>query len=90
MSRKNNILDLTEPKKRQISWYLYIYEHLKFHAQLSWAWKKFYNLEARSRVPIFQDYGTKYPIMDTLNQRQLTPRQLAPLKRQTKITHLIL
>ena len=21
-----------------------VYEHLKFHAQLSWAWKKFYNL----------------------------------------------
>ena len=23
------------------------YEQLKFHAQLSWAWKKFYNLGAR-------------------------------------------
>ena len=28
--------------------YFSIHEQLKFHAQLSWAWKKFYNLEARS------------------------------------------
>ena len=27
--------------------YFSFYEQLKFHAQLSWAWKKFYNLEAR-------------------------------------------
>ena len=26
---------------------LVFYEQLKFHAQLSWAWKKFYNLGAR-------------------------------------------
>ena len=26
--------------------YLSFYEHLKFHAQLSWAWKKFYHLGA--------------------------------------------
>ena len=44
LSRKNCILGLSEPKKSQISWYFYTYEHLKFHAQLSWAWKKFYNL----------------------------------------------
>ena len=25
-----------------------IYEQEKFHAQLSWAWKKFYNLGAKS------------------------------------------
>ena len=42
MSGKNNILGLTEYKKAEF----YIYEHLKFRAQLSWAWKKFYNLEA--------------------------------------------
>ena len=24
-----------------------IYEQVRFHAQLSWAWKKFYNLWAR-------------------------------------------
>ena len=27
--------------------YLVIYEQFKFHAQLSWAWEKFYNLMAR-------------------------------------------
>ena len=32
----------------ELCWYLYTYENLKFHAQLSWAWKKFYNLRARS------------------------------------------
>ena len=47
MSRKNSILNLPEPEKGWISWYFHTYEHLKFHAQLSWAWKKFYNLEAR-------------------------------------------
>ena len=46
-SRKNSILSLSEQKMSQISWFFYIYEHLKFHAQLSWAWKKFYNLGAR-------------------------------------------
>ena len=46
MSRKNSILNLPEPEKGWISWYFHTYEHLKFHAQLSWAWKKFYNLEA--------------------------------------------
>ena len=44
MSRKNSILHLSEPDKSWISWYFYTYEHLKFHAQLSWAQKKFYNL----------------------------------------------
>ena len=28
------------------SWHFNIYEQDKFHAQLSWAWKKIYNLEA--------------------------------------------
>ena len=28
--------------------FFYTYEHLKYHAQLSWAWKKFYNLGAWS------------------------------------------
>ena len=46
MSRINSILGLSEPKKSWISWYFYTYEHLKFLAQLSWAWKKFYNLGA--------------------------------------------
>ena len=35
MSRKNNILGLS----------FHTYEQLKFNAQLSWAWKKFNNLE---------------------------------------------
>ena len=39
MSRKNSVLGWSKPKKcRRISWYFYAYEHLKFHAQLSWAW----------------------------------------------------
>ena len=32
MSEKTSILDLSEPKNCRISWYLYTYEHLKFHA----------------------------------------------------------
>ena len=42
MSRKNNILGLPELEKSWLSWYFHTYEHLKFHAQLRWAWKKFY------------------------------------------------
>ena len=49
MSGKNSILGLSEPKKAELSWYFYTYEHLKFHAQLSWARKKFYNLGARQK-----------------------------------------
>ena len=48
MSRKNSILSLSELEKCWIYWYFHTYEHLKFHAQVSWAWKKFYNLGARS------------------------------------------
>ena len=44
--QKNSSLGLSEPKKWWISWYFYTYEHFKFHTQLSWAWKKFYNLRA--------------------------------------------
>ena len=47
MSRKNSILSLSEPEKCWLYWYFHTYEHLKFHAQVSWAWKKFYNLGAR-------------------------------------------
>ena len=47
MSRKNSILSLSESEKSWISWYFFTYELLKFHAQLSWAWKKFYNLGLR-------------------------------------------
>ena len=38
MSRKNISIGLSKPVKSWISWYFYN-EHLKFHAQLSWAWK---------------------------------------------------
>ena len=48
MSGKNSILGVSGPEKGQISRYFYTYVHLKFHAQLSWAWKKFYSLGARS------------------------------------------
>ena len=48
MSGKNSILVLSEPRKSRISWYVYTYEHLKFHAQLSGDWQKRFNLEART------------------------------------------
>ena len=35
-----------------ICWYFSFYEQLKFRAQLSWAWKNFYNLGARSAVSL--------------------------------------
>ena len=43
---KNSILGLPEPKKPNFLILFYTYEHLKFHAQLSWAWNKFGNLGA--------------------------------------------
>ena len=53
MSGKNSILGLSEPEKCWISWYFHTYEQLNFYAQLSWAWKKFYNLGAKSPSPAF-------------------------------------
>ena len=52
MSGKNSILGFSEPIQSWIYWYMYFYtyEHLKFHAKLSWARKKFYNLGAWSKV----------------------------------------
>ena len=44
--RKNSILGLSEPTKSWITWYFYTYERLKFHAQMSWTWKKFFDLGA--------------------------------------------
>ena len=44
MNRKNSILGLSEPKHAEFRDIFLPYEHLQFHAQLSWAWKKFYNL----------------------------------------------
>ena len=37
--------------------YVKIYKQNKFHTQLSWAWKKFYNLRARDA----QGIATKEP-----------------------------
>ena len=34
LSRKNNILDLSEPKKAEFLDFFYTFGHLKFHAQL--------------------------------------------------------
>ena len=48
VSGKNSILGLSGPKKADCLDIFYTYEHLKFHAQLSWARKKFYNLGARA------------------------------------------
>ena len=71
MSGKNSIIGLSEPKKCRISWYFYTYEHLKFHAQLTWAWKKFYNLGARSshrlHKPIWKD--NKVPLRSKVKRR---------------------
>lgn len=36
VGKKNCILGLTEPEKCCISWYFYICEHFKYHAQVSW------------------------------------------------------
>ena len=47
MGRKNSFLNLFEPEKCWLSWHYYTYEHLKFHAHLSWACKKIYYLGSR-------------------------------------------
>ena len=55
MSRKNIILGLSEPEKCWVYWhFFYTFRHLKLQAQLSWAWKKFYNLGPLCvpRVPV--------------------------------------
>ena len=66
MSRKSSILGLSESKKSQIYWYFYTYEHLKFHAQLSWAWKMFYNLGA-SLASVWVPAGGTLPIVGRLS-----------------------
>ena len=48
--QENSILGLSEPEICWISWQFHTYEQSKCHAQLSWEWKKFYNLEARSHI----------------------------------------
>ena len=62
-SRTNSILDLSEPANTWISWYFYTYEHLKFHSQLSWARKMFYNLGPWRRYHKTLEYGQIWPLM---------------------------
>ena len=40
--------------------YFKIYKQSKFYAQLSWAWKKFYNLGARSIVLLHKNTISKF------------------------------
>ena len=48
---KNCILGLTEPEKILISvYFFYTYEELQLRTQLSWAWKKCYNLGPRRQL----------------------------------------
>ena len=42
----NTTSERLKPRYFFICRYFSFYEQLKFHAQLSWAWKKFYNLRA--------------------------------------------
>ena len=71
MSRKNSILGFSEPNGSQISWYFYTYEHLKFHAQLSWAWKKFYNFGARSRLFAHRNFYAEYNKSEKSHQKPI-------------------
>ena len=45
-----------EYENASISWHFHIYRQRNFHAQLSWAWKKFYNLGARTYFQMFQEF----------------------------------
>ena len=53
MSRKHSILGFSELEKCWIPGYFHTNEHLKFHAQLSGAWNKFYILGPRSKLTSF-------------------------------------
>ena len=44
ISRKNLMLSSALQEKSLNCWYLIFYKWNKFHSQLSWAWKKFFNL----------------------------------------------
>ena len=48
ISTKNTTSERLKARNFFIYPYFSFYEQLKFRAQLSWAWKKFYNLRARS------------------------------------------
>ena len=75
MSTKNCIIDLSEHEKCWNSLYFYIYEHLKFLAQLSWAWKFRYNLGARFSQILFQSRVNfnLQTLMNIGNQNTYTP-----------------
>ena len=47
ISRKNFMLSSALQEKGLSWWFLIFYKQNKFHSQLSWAWKKFYNLGPR-------------------------------------------
>ena len=52
MSRINHSLLWPRPEFCTDFGYFSNYEQLEIHAQLSWAWKKFYNLRAWSTVKV--------------------------------------
>ena len=63
------------------------YEQLKFHVELSWAWKKFYNPRARLGVPLL---FTCYKIMFSCDKAYLQEMsRLISLKRKLSIYLLL-
>ena len=48
ISMINKTFESLKARKVYIFQYFSFYVQLKFHAQLSWAWKKFYNFRAMS------------------------------------------
>ena len=79
--RENSILGFPDPKKSQISWHFYTYEHLKFNAQMSWAWKKFYNLGARFKKTLRFTYRSRYCLIGvkvTVSYSKLSRAQHLP------------
>ena len=67
MSQKNSLLGLAEPEKSWISRYFQTYEHLQYHAQLSWACNFFHNLGARAKsentIAIFTIFCPELPAL---------------------------
>ena len=49
-------------KQEKLLFYIFqhfsIYEQLEFHAQLSWAWKRFYNLGDRPSITNLEEIGS--------------------------------
>ena len=59
MSMINSTSERLKARNFFICRYFSFYEQLKFWAQLSWAWKKFYNLGPDL------DFETQYPLRNT-------------------------